>query len=242
MSKPVLFFPLILLLGLGIPAFAQYGDFGPGSFKNPYPLRNYSDSVDGISLRAIGLQRPAEPGADRDPPDPGQEYVIVSVELTCDPSRSENCLVASFDFELAGSMGIIYPNVMNEDEGAFDIAPGAEAFGDISAYISSDDTDLLLLFYHWPVIPYTFPLVFATEPAPEMREGIPINAKTGMIARVGPSSDLDFTGVFNRGEQLLALGRNADGAWQEISFGWAPAELVEAEGDIMTLPITSTFK
>jgi len=59
MSRPVLFFPLILLLGLAIPTFAQYGDFGPGSFNNPYPLRHYSDSVDGISLRTVGLQRPA---------------------------------------------------------------------------------------------------------------------------------------------------------------------------------------
>ncbi|MCY4072070.1 MAG: hypothetical protein OXG60_12305 [Chloroflexi bacterium] len=238
MSKHVLSFSLILLLGLAIPVFAQYGEYGQGSFKNPYPLRNYSDSVDGISLRIVGLQRPAEPGADRDPPAAGQEYVIVSVQLTCDPSRSENCVVASFDFELAGSHGIIYPNAMKEDESAFDFAPGAEAFGDISAYVSSDDTDLVLLFYHWPSIPYTFPWVFATELAPETREGIPVNANVGMIARVGPSSDLAFTGVFNRGEQLLAFGRNADGAWLEISFGWVPAELVQAEGDIMSLPVT----
>ncbi|MCY4019170.1 MAG: hypothetical protein OXG39_07160 [Chloroflexi bacterium] len=242
MSRTVLSFSLILLLGLALPVFAQYGEVHPGSFKNPYPLRHYSDSVDGISLRAVGLQRPAEPGPDSDPTAPGQEYVVVSVELTCDPSRSENCRVATYDFELAGSMGIIYPNAMKEDENAFDIAPGAEAFGDISAYINSADTDLLLLFYHWPNIPYTFPLVFAAEPAPEMSEGMPVNATVGMIARVGPSSDLDFTGVFNHGEQLLALGRNADGAWLEIAFGWVPADLVEAEGDIMSLPVTSAFE
>ena len=59
-----------------------------------------------------------------------------------------------------------------------------------------------------------------------------------MIARVGPSKDLDFTGVFNRGEQLLALGRNQDGSWLEISFGWIPADLVDAGGDIMSLPVT----
>jgi len=131
---------------------------------------------------------------------------------------------------------------MEQDERAFDLAPGAETFGDISAYVSSDDTDLVLLFYHWPSIPFTFPLVFATVLAPETKEGMPVNATVGMIARVGPSSDLGFTGVFNRGEQLLALGRNADGAWLEIAFGWVPAELVEAEGDIMSLPVTSAFK
>lgn len=242
MSWHLLFFTFLLSVSLALPSVAQHRAFGPGSFKSPYPLRHFSDAVDGISLRSVGMQRPAEPGADHAPPPAGQEFVIVSVELTCDPDRSQNCRVASYDFQLAGAMGLIYPNAVSEDESAFDIAPGAEAFGDITAYVSSDDTDLLLLFYHWPNIPYTFPLVFAAEPAPEMAAGIPINAARGMIARVGPGSDLDFTGVFNRGEQLMALGRNADGAWLEISFGWVPAEHVEAEGDIMILPVTSTFE
>ena len=123
MSRHLIFFMILLSLSLAAPALAQYGEVSPGTFRNPYPLRHYSDSVDGISLRVVGLQRPAEPGADRDPPPPGQEYVLVSVELTCDASRSENCVAASVDFELAGSNGIIYPNAMAEDESAFDIAP-----------------------------------------------------------------------------------------------------------------------
>ena len=60
-----------------------------------------------------------------------------------------------------------------------------------------------------------------------------------MIARKGPAFGLGFTGVFNRGEEVIAHGRNADGAWLEISFGWVPAELIETDGDIMSLPMTA---
>ena len=230
---------LVLLLGFAMPTLAQPSSRNWGTFKNPFPLRNYEDVGDGISLRVVGLQRPADSGNDSDTPAEGQEYVIVSLELTCDASRSENCVIASFDFEVAGDKGIIYPQSAAMDERAIDFAPYTEAFYDVSALISSDDSNLVLLFYRFPDIPYTFPLVFATELFPEPTEAIAINANIGMIARVGPGGNLDFTGVFNRGEQLLAHGRNADGTWLEIQFGWIPAEHVDAEGDIMSLPVTS---
>ena len=226
------------LVSVALPVFAQDFASGDGSFKDPYPLRNSEEVGDGISLRVVGLQRPVDPGSDMDAAAAGQEYVIVSVELTCAADRSENCVVASWDFELAGDRGIIYPNAAEMDESAFDIVPYTEASGDVLALINSDDTNLVLLFYHWPTIPYTFPLVFATEARPDPGPTIAINATIGMIARVGPSSGLDFTGVFNRGEQLLAHGRNNDGSWLEIQFGWIPAELIETDGDIMSLPVT----
>ena len=228
----------LAILAAAMATVAQDYPSGRGAFNDPYPLRNYEDVSDGISLRVVGMQRPADPGDKLDLPAEGQEYVVVSVELTCDPDRSENCVVASWDFELAGANGIIYPNLVDEDERAFDLAPNTEASGDVLALIDKDDSDLMLLFYHWPTIPYTFPRVFATEEKPEPGPTIAINATIGIIARVGPSKSLDFTGVFNRGEQLLALGRNQDGSWLEISFGWILAELVDAEGDIMSLPVT----
>ena len=243
MMKSISFVLAIALCIIVNPALAH--DDGPGqqgTFKLPYRVRNFSDAVDGISLRVIGMQRPAEMADDMDPAAERQEYVIVSVELTCEPSRSQNCMVASWDFEVAGDDGIIYPNRVDEAENAFDLAPGEEGSGDIFALVSSDDTNLLLLFYHFPSIPYTFPIVFATESSDEPSAGIPISAAVGMIARDGPAYGLDFTGVFNRGEEVLAHGRNTDGSWLEIQFGWVPAALVEAEGDIMTLPVTSAFE
>ena len=230
---------LVLLLGFAMPTLAQPSSRNRGTFKNPFPMRNYEEAGDGISLRVVGLQRPVDRNSGSDAPAEGQEYVIVSLELTCDASRSENCVIASFDFELAGDDGIIYPHAVDMDERAIDFAPYTEAFYDVLALINSEDSNLVLLFYRFPDIPYTFPLVFATEPFPEPTEAIAINATIGMIARVGPSSSLDFTGVFNRGEQVLAHGRNADGTWLEIQFGWIPAEHVDAEGDIMSLPVTS---
>ncbi len=37
---------------------------------------------------------------------------------------------------------------------------------------------------------------------------------------------------------LLVKGRNEDGSWLEIVFGWIPAEHVQTDGDIMSLPVT----
>ncbi len=230
---------LVLLLGFAMPTLAQPSSRNRGTFKNLFPMRNYEEVGDGISLRVVGLQRPVDRNSGSDAPAEGQEYVIVSLELTCDASRSENCVIASFDLELAGDDGIIYPHAVEMDERAIDFAPYTEAFYDVLALISSEDSNLVLLFYRFPDIPYTFPLVLATEPFPEPTEAIAINANIGMIARVGPGGKLDFTGVFNRGEQVLAHGRNADGTWLEIQFGWIPAEHVDAEGDIMSLPVTS---
>lgn len=238
MNKIRLILACIAVLTIAIPSLAQDYGRGQGTFKDPYPLRNFEDVGDGINLRVVGLQRPVDPGSDMDAPAEGQEYVIVSVELTCAADRSENCVVASWDFELAGDNGIIYPNAAEMNESAYDFAPNTEAFGDVLALVSTDDTNLVLLYYHWPTIPYTFPLVFATEETPEPGPVVSINATIGMIARVGPSSELDFTGVFNRGEQLLAHGRNQDGSWLEIQFGWVPTELIETDGDIMSLPVT----
>ena len=209
-----------------------------GSFKHPIPFQNYALVGDGVSVRVVGTSRPAELGDGVQPPGEGQEYVVVLMELTCDADRSEHCAVASWDFELAGDNGIVYPNLSHEYERAFEFAPNTEVTGHMFARVSSDDKNLVLLVYHWPTIPYTFPLVFATEAAPEPGPSLAVNATIGMIARAGPSKSLDFTGVFNRDEQVLAQGRTRDGGWLEIAFGWIPAELVNTEGDIMSLPVT----
>ena len=142
----------------------KMGDSVQGTFKSPYAVMDFADAGDGIGLRVVDSQRTA--GylcGDGDTLSQGQQYVTVSIELTCGPARSENCDLASFDFELAGADGIIYPNTAEEDDSAFDIPPGSEASGDVSAFIGGDDTDIIMLFYHFPTIPYTFPLVFATR-------------------------------------------------------------------------------
>ena len=227
----------LFLLAAGImPVFAQADDSGDGTFKAPYVLNNFADSGDGILLRVTGLERPADQMVgDLPPPGAGEEYVIVFVEVQCAASRSDNCQVDSYDMELAGDHGLIYPF---GGEWAVNLDPGDREGKALIALINSDDANLVLLFYHFPTIPYTFPLVLATQELPEASLQIPINATTGMIARIGPAYGLDFTGVFNRGEQVLAHGRNADGSWLEIQFGWVPTEWVETEGDIMNLPVT----
>ena len=246
MNKLISFLFLVLPLITVGPVFAQNENLGQGTFKRPYIFNRFADGGSGIFVRVTGLERPADPAAlDANSsmalPEEGEEVVIVSVDVQCASSRPVNCDLSWWDFELAGDRGLIYVNAGEDfaDALTFDLAPGSEASGSMVAIVNRDDTHLVLLFYHFPDISYTFPLVFATEPLPEPVDGIPINAAVGMIARVGPSKSLDFTGVFNRGEQLMAHGRNADGSWLEIQFGWVPAELVEAEGDILSLPVTS---
>ena len=242
MNKSLPFFLALLLVIVG-PVFAQDGGYaGAGTFKDPFVFNSFADTGNGLLVRVTGLERPADEAMCEENLRPeGVECVGVSVDVQCASSRAENCDIIWWDFELAGDQGLIYANAAEDASDAltFDLAPGDEASGSLIAIVNSDDANLTLLFYHFPDIAYTFPRVFATEPSPEPADGIAITATVGMIARVGPSSGLDFTGVFNRGEELIARGRSADGAWLEISFGWVPAELVETEGDIMALPAAS---
>ena len=243
MPKLTFFLLFLLLLGSAFPASAQPENPSQGSFKHPVRLNYFAEERgSGIMLRVTGLKRPADAG-EMDAPDEGEEYASVFIDVQCADNNQENCVIYGVDFELAGDMGIIYTNAAGaaSDLPIMDLAPGETASTTVTALVNSDDTQLMLLFYHWPTIPYTYPIVFATEAYLETTAPLPILARVGMLARVGPSSDLDFTGVFNRGEQLLAHGRNADGTWLEISFGWVPAEFVETEGDIMSLPVTSNL-
>ena len=239
MNKLLLF--LVLLIGHTI--FAQdEGYTGDGTFKDPFVFNSFADTGNGLLVRVTRLERPADDAmCEGNLRTDGDECVSVSVDVQCASSRTGNCDIIWWDFELAGDQGLIYANAAEDSPDAltFDLAPGDEASGSLIAIVNSDDANLALLFYHFPDTAYTFPRVFATEPSPEPADGIAINATVGMIARVGPSSSSDFTGVFNRGEQLIARGRSADSVWLEISFGWIPAELVETEGDIMALPVTS---
>lgn len=233
----------VLLFIIASPISAQdEGHTSAGTFKDPFVFNSFADTGNGLLVRVNKLERPTDEAmCEGDLRTAGDECVSVSVDVQCASSRTENCDIIWWDFELAGDHGLIYANAAEDSPDAltFDLAPGDEASGRLIAIVDSDDANLALLFYHFPDIAYTFPRVFATEPSPEPADGIAINAAVGMIARVGPNSSLDFTGVFNRGEALIARGRSADGAWLEISFGWIPAELVETEGDIMALPITS---
>ncbi|MCY4464957.1 MAG: hypothetical protein OXE46_05420 [Chloroflexi bacterium] len=222
---------LVLLLVLAMPALAHEEDLG--SFKYPIPLGDGA-VVAGMVVSVIDIARPLD---DAKPMStyPNQESVEISLDIHCQSDRQVDCQLEPYDFAVAGELGLIYENASIESH---QLGPGATTQIVVTALIDRPDSSLLLLYSHFGVTPYTYPLVFATEAARISQQSIEITAAVGMLARVGPSSELDFSGVFGRGEALMAQGRNANGSWLEIAFGWVPVERIETAGDIMSLPVT----
>lgn len=241
--KTITAYFLILLLAGIMPVFAQMEDPGQGTFNDPFVLNYLADSGALISVRVTGIERPADM-EDRDAAPAGQEYAVVSVDVECAIPRSENCHIGSFDFTLSGDNGILYETAIESiDSGAagmieIELEPGDSASVSWPFLVSSDDTNLLLHYYNHLSMPFAFPQVFATEVKAETAEPIDVVLTVGIATRVGPSSDLSFAGIARRGETLPAHGRNADGSWLEITgIGWVPADFVDTDGDIMSLPI-----
>ena len=66
-----------------------------------------------------------------------------------------------------------------------------------------------------------------------------ITAKQNLALQSKPDYDSDVLGVFQRGQEATAFGRDEAGGWLHIAEGWVIAKNVEAAGDIMTLPVTT---
>ena len=73
---------------------------------------------------------------------------------------------------------------------------------------------------------------------PVTTNAVTIKAAASRSLRSGPDDSFDATGNLPSGETALALGRNGDGSWLQVSGGWIPADQVEISGDVMALPIT----
>ena len=79
---------------------------------------------------------------------------------------------------------------------------------------------------------------YTTTIEPENRI-ITIVSTTSLNVRRGPSTNYGVVDGFQRGEEAVAIGRNADGSWVQMNTGWVFAQLVEARGSIRILPVTS---
>ena len=66
-----------------------------------------------------------------------------------------------------------------------------------------------------------------------------IISTTSLNVRRGPNTTYGVADGFQRGEEAVAIGRDADGVWVQIDAGWVFAQLIETGGSIMTLPVTS---
>ena len=68
---------------------------------------------------------------------------------------------------------------------------------------------------------------------------ITIVSTTSLNVRRGPNAAYGVVDGLRRGEEAAAIGRNADGAWVQVNTGWIFAQMIETDGSIMTLPVTS---
>ena len=73
---------------------------------------------------------------------------------------------------------------------------------------------------------------------PVTTNAVTVKAAASRSLRSGPDDSFDATGNLPSGETMLALGRNGDGSWLQVSGGWIPADQVEISGDVMALSIT----
>ena len=73
----------------------------------------------------------------------------------------------------------------------------------------------------------------------EPENSIIIVSTTSLNVRRGPGTNYGVVDSFQRGEEAVAIGRNADGSWLQMNAGWVFAQLVEARGSIGILPVTS---
>ena len=69
--------------------------------------------------------------------------------------------------------------------------------------------------------------------------GVIITAAKRTFILSEPDLGADFVDVFEAGEEALAIGRNGNGDWIEISQGWVPAEAVELNGNVNELPYSA---
>lgn len=66
-----------------------------------------------------------------------------------------------------------------------------------------------------------------------------ITSTTSLNVRRGPNAAYGVVDGLRRGEEAIAIGRDADGAWVQVNTGWIFAQMIETKGSIMALPVTS---
>lgn len=114
------------------------------------------DWANGMTMRVEGLTRPADAIVERSssfnpPPDPGHEYVLVELAITCERSEGETCLYSPLiNFDLLGDAARYTPQIFLMDvpgllEGG-EIAAGGSVSGAMAFVIDQDETDLVLMY------------------------------------------------------------------------------------------------
>ena len=69
-------------------------------------------------------------------------------------------------------------------------------------------------------------------------EFISLQATGNLELREGPDPSFSQTATLSNDKLTIAVGRNHDGSWVQTPDGWIPSDIVEADRDIDSLPVT----
>ncbi len=216
---------------------------GSGAIDDPYAFNFFAD-VDGDTdwrLRVSQVAYPETIGGDS-PADNGK-FVVFVVDVQCVNPEHIFCEINSANFNLIGSRGIVYDYSNQEyvrGELNAELAEGGKSSGLLAYHIHEDENNLRLAYY----LDYRTRIFFSGEPAPgqvvvsEAAE-ITITSTTALRVRSGPGTTYAVVGSFPNGSEAPATGRNNAGTWVQFERGWVFAKYVNADGDIMSLPVSS---
>jgi hypothetical protein len=218
------------------------GSAGTGTFPDPFRFGISGNVGNGLVVKVVGLLRPADsiirgynPYNDR--PGANQEYVIVKLEVFCEEGGSSSCDTNYFDYSLVGNKGVVYDfaSVVDDNKIDVEIFPGATGSGEIAFLIDSTDSDLKLIYSE--SFGSSDGVFFEAEPSKD--SGLEITATSNVNIRSSASTNAGVVGSLAPNTPVLAFGRNQDGTWLQTASGWVFADLVNVDGDIQQLPVTS---
>ena len=214
---------------------------GSGTFDAPYVYGEYGEVGTGLSLKVSDFTRGnVSPhryrGADR-----GYDYVKVRLDISCDWAEGAFCPeVSGYRIKLIGDNGEKYDRLgqvyQDQDElNSLELRKGSDGFGTLLYQVADNDRNLLLIYeYSFGDDDY---LVYGAEPS--LENAIYVTANRNVNVRSGPGTSYGVKNGLSSGEQVAAIGRNADSTWVETVKGWVFAQLVSSSQPFSDLPIVS---
>lgn len=173
---------------------------------------------------------------------PGFDVVAVNVDVQCVSPAHLFCEMSYNDFDLIGRNGLVYDTSYRSGTLSVELAQDGKDSGFVVIEDVEESDDVLKLIYRPNMFSSAGLIFFSAEPAPgQVTEDrtVTITSTTSLNVRVGPGTSYSRSGTLGSGEQANAIGRNTSGTWVQFERGWVFAQYVNANGDIMSLPVTA---
>ena len=221
-------------------------EIGSGTLDDPYAFNYFADVIGDThwKIRVSRVRHPAERYF-RSPPPDGYNRLVISLDVQCVSPEHIFCEMSTAGFQVFGSNAVVYDNDIHSYSSSsrlsVKLAEGGKGSGNLAYNVEEGDTKLILMrSLGWNAEP----VFFSLEPDPgqivdEPDREIAITSTTSLNIRTGPGRFNQRVGVLRNGEQATAIGRNDSGTWVQIDKGWVFAQYVNADGNIMALPVTS---